>query len=892
MKKHYLTHFFEPEAIAIIGAGDEGSDSIESRLASRLREQFAGKVWLVHPRHRGLLGGDRSFDTIDEVPGRVDLAIIVTPDSQVSEQLERCGASGIDSVVVLSQLDDRDGFLRSQYVESLRRQADALGIRMWGPDCYGFVRPTAGIRATLDRVEIKPGKIALISHSGAICRAVTDWANSAGVGFSTIISLEQAAGVYSGDILDYLVIDQQTECILIYAEGVEDSRSFLSGLRGVARSKPVIVMKTGRHIEDAEQHLSHTGAMVGNDYVFNAALERAGIVRANSLTDLFLAARAFPIHRSVRGERIGIISHGLGPAIMACDKAYDLNLPLAELTSDSTVKLAALRSMDSSTNPAYSSRFGLNEEFLEACEVLATDKNVDFLVVVLTPPRGKVLPDVHERLHQIQRKSFKPIVVCCMGGDKVAQIKRSLQERGIPVFSSPENAMLAANYLTTYCRNRTYLIQAPPSVERNLNPDIEGARLIIEGVLQEGRKVLNQMESRAVLKAFDIPISPPWNTHSANEALVAAESLGFPVVLKINSPDISHKLDFSGVSLNVMNAQAVRSAYKKLLEEVQAKKPDARIEGVIVEHMETSSANRELLLGIKHDSVFGPVIVFGHGGTMVEVMNDIAISLPPLNPLLAQTLIASPKVSKMLDSFRNMPAANRQELERIILRLSEIACELPWIRNLDINPLVLNDEKATVVDAVIEVDYLPPAQKRYEHMAIHPYPVYLETHWQMKNGEDVWIRPIRPEDAEQEKAFIESLSERSRYYRFMHNVKRVTPEMLARFTQIDYHREMALVALVKVAGQWQEIGVSRYVVNPDGASCEFAVVVSDQWHRTGIGHKLMELLIEAARSKGLRFMDGIVLRDNVAMRKLARAMGFEIREHAQDEDVVYIIKKL
>jgi len=891
MKKHYLTHFFEPKTIAIIGTG-ESSDSIEAKLAERLKEQFKGKVWLVHPRQRSLLGSARNYETIDQVPGQVDLAIIATPDSQAAEQLDRCAAAKIDSVVVLSQLDERDGFLRTQFVDSLRRQAENLGIRMWGPDCYGYVRPALGIRATFDRVDIKPGKIALISHSGAICRAVTDWARSSGVGFSTIISLEQAAGVYSGDILDYLVIDQQTECILIYAEGVEDSRSFLSGLRGVARSKPVIVMKTGRNGEGALQHLSHTGALVGNDYVFNAALERAGIVRAHSLTDLFLAARAFPIHRSVRGDRIAVISHGMGPAIMACDKAYDLGLPMASLTNESSAMLASLRSMDSSTNPVYTSRFGLNEEFMEACEIIAKDKNVDFLVVVLTPPRGKILENVDERLASIQKASYKPIVVACMGGDNIATIKRSLQERGIPVFSSPENAIKAAHYLTTYVKNHTYLLQAPASMEQGGQPDIEGARLIIEGVLQEGRKVLNQLESRAILKAFDIPINHSWNTHSANEALVAAESIGYPVVLKINSPDISHKVDASGVSLNVMSAQAVRSAYKKLVEDVQARDPEARIEGVIVERMVGSSYSRELLLGIKNDSIFGPVIVFGHGGTLVEVLNDIAISLPPLNKLLASTLVDSPKVSKMLENFRNMPAANRTELERIILRLSEIACELPWIKNLDINPLVLDDKTATVVDAVIEVDYLPPAQKRYEHMAIHPYPVYLETRWQMPNGVDVRIRPIRPEDAERERSFIESLSETSRYYRFMHNVKRVTPEMLARFTQIDYHRELALVALVQEGERWREIGVSRYVINPDGISCEFAVVVSDQWHRTGIGYKLMELLIEAARSKGLKFMDGIVLRDNVPMRKLARSMGFEIRDDDKDEEIVYVLKKL
>lgn len=890
MKKHYLTHFFDPSTIAIIGAG-ERNDSVDVKLFERLREEFRGKTWLVNPRLRGLFA-NRSFATIDQVPGRVDLAIIITPDSMIAEQLERCADVGIDSVVVLSHLDDREGFLRRQFVDNLAKTAERRGVRMWGPDCYGFARPAAGIRATLDRGEIRPGNIALISHSGAICRAVTDWAVANGVGFSTIISLEQAASVSPGDILDYLVIDQQTECILFYAEGIKDSRSFLSGLRGAARSKPVIVLKSGRHIEIPEQITSHTGALVGNDHVFNAVMERAGIVRAYSLTDLFLAARAFPIHRQLRGERIAILSHGNGPAMMACDMVFDLQLPLAHLSPEKSASLASLSSIESSENPVYSSGFELGEQFLQACELIATDKNVDFLILIITPPKGKVIQDFEERVLAIQKKSYKPLVVCCMGGDKVQGIKRTLQEKGIPVFSSPENAVKAAHYLITYQRNRTFLLQAPAALEHSEPPDIEGAQLIIEGVLQEGRKVLNQMESRAVLRAFNIPTNPSWVAHTPNEALVAAESVGFPVVLKINSPDIVHKMDADGVTLNVMNAQAVRSAYKKLVEDVQAKMPNARLEGVIVEHMVTSSANRELLLGIKSDSVFGPVVVFGHGGAMVEVMKDIAISLPPLNSVLASALVDSPKVSRMLKNYRNMPEAKRSELENIILRVSEMASELPWIRSLDINPLVLDDKRALVLDAVIEVDYIPAAQRHYDHMAIHPYPSDLETTIQLRNGTDIVVRPIRPEDAELERTFIEGLSQQSRYYRFMHNVKNVTPEMLARFTQIDYHRELALVALVDEQGKQKEIGISRYVLNPDGISCEFAVVVSDQWQRTGIGYKLMELLIEAARAKGLKYMDGIVLKDNTGMRKLARSMGFEIRDHDQDDDIVYVVKKL
>ncbi len=891
MNKHYLNHFFEPKSIAVIGSG-EHDNSEEANLAERLKQEFKGKVWFVHPKHHHSLWGGKGYQTIDQVPGKIDLAIIMTEDAQVEEQLRRCASSNVDSVVVLSNLDSMIGYMRQRYVDNLQKVADKLRIKMWGPDCYGFVRPALGIRATTDAVSVKAGKIALISHSGAICRAITDWAESTGVGFSTIISLEQAAGVYLGDILDFLVLDQQTECILVYAEGVKDPRGFLSGLRGIARSKPVIILKSGRFSEALSVDVSHTGSMIGSDQVFDAVLERAGIVRASSLTDLFLAARAFPIHKSVRGDRIAVISHGLGPAMMACDMAKDLSIPLANIENEVKAKLASLNSIQYSENPVYSRGFGVEEEFVEACELLCKDKHVDFLIAIITPPKGKVINELEARLHEIQSKTFKPIVVCCMGGEKLASLKKRIQVRGIPVFSSPENAVKAVKYLATYFQNRTYLIQAPEAMENEVTLDTEGAKLIIEGALQEGRKKLDQLESRAILKAFSIPINPSWNTHSANEALVAAESVGFPVVLKINSPDISHKTDVAGVSLNVINAQSVRSAYKKLLEDVATNLPDAKIDGVLVEHMVESAANRELLLAIKRDAVFGPVIVFGHGGSMVEIINDIALSLPPINSLLAKSLVNRPKVSAMLDRFRNLPAVDRELLEAIILRISAIACELPWITNLEINPLVINDHQAVVLDANIEVDYPEPAQSTYGHMAIHPYPGYLETTWQLKNGVDVLIRPIRPEDFEIEKTFIEGLSSKSRYYRFMHNIKRVTPEMLARFTQIDYHREMALIALVKENGTWQEIGVSRYVQNPDGISCEFAVVVADQWQRTGVGYKLMDLLMAAAKDKGLEYMDGIVLNDNVPMRRLARNMGFDVQDDECDEDTVYIVKKL
>ncbi len=443
-----------------------------------------------------------------------------------------------------------------------------------------------------------------------------------------------------------------------------------------------------------------------------------------------------------------------------------------------------------------------------------------------------------------------------------------------------------------YLHNKRLLLQTPGPIEESVNHDREGARLIIEGAMQEGRKHLSQIESKAILKSFGFPVNQGVLARSANEALVAAESVGFPVVLKISSPEIHHKTDVRGVTLSITNAQAVRSEYKDLLARVKSACPEAHIDGVIVETMKQSASSRELYVGIKRDPVFGPVIAFGIGGTMVEILSDAVVSLPPLNEFLIKNLIDHTNASRLLGEFRKMSAVNRESLEQALLSISQLACELPWIQTLEINPLLADEFGVCAVDASIYVDFIPPAQERYAHMAIHPYPSDLTTHWQLANGTDICIRPVRPEDAEIEKDFIESLSKESRYYRFMYAVNKLTPEMLVRFTQIDYHREMALIATLEENGKEVEIGVARYVGNPDGKSCEFAVVVADAWQRSGVGYQLMEALIKAARYKSYEYMDCIVLRNNHPMLKLANSLGFLEDPHQSDEEVHYLKKML
>lgn len=892
MNRHFLNGFFEPDSIALVGASDR-PDSQGFRVLRNLQQKpFTGTLYPVHPKHRKI-AGLRVWPRLQEIGARIDLVVITSPAETILDTLDACAELHIDSVVILTPMRQLSGSRDAWFQEQIQSRCKKHSIKLIGPNGFGVISPHRGLRLTHHEGDVLEGGIALVSQSSAICSAIVDWAKGNGVGFSHIVCLEQMLGLDIGDVLDFLLTDLHTESIMLYIEGVHDARRFVSGLRAAARGKPVIALKAGRHIRQASETMLHTGALVGNDDVFNAAFDRAGVVRADAINDLFLGARAFAVHRKVQGGRMAVIANGNAPNIMACDKAFDLGITLSALGAQTSGLLAQqLHGTISTQNPVQLAADADADQFKLAYECVEKDPDVDIILIIFTPQLGAVPRASAQQIISVAQQSRKALITCWMGDQQVAEARRLFQASGIPAFSTPENAVKAVHYLVTYYRNRQLLLQTPEPLTRKKGADHEGARMIIEGVLQEGRKSLNQLEAKAILRAFQVPVTQGILVHSPNEALVAAESVGFPVVLKISSPDIAHKTDAEGVMLGITNAQSVRSAYNLLLERVKHARPAATVQGVIVEPMSTSSNNRELLLGIKTDPVFGPVILFGAGGTMVEVMRDCAVSLPPLNEFLARNLIQQTRIRKVLGAFRHLPSVNQDILVDMLVRLSEIASELPWIRHLEINPLLADEHAAVAVDVRIDVDFIKPAQERYSHMAIHPYPVYWITHWQLKDGTDIEIRPIRPEDAGIEKEFIEGLSPQSRYYRFMHTLKQVSPEMLVRFTQIDYHRELALIAVIREKGREREIGVSRYVLNVDGDSCEFAVVVADAWQHTGIGYKLMEKLIEAARQKGFARMEGVVLRDNKPMQRLARSMGFEVHRSEEDEDVVSVVKIL
>ncbi|MES9812346.1 MAG: GNAT family N-acetyltransferase [Candidatus Thiodiazotropha sp.] len=890
MQSHYLTSLFSPKSIAMFGASDRKNSVGEVVFKNLISSGFKGEIYPINLKH-DKVQGIKAYKSIEAISRPVELAVVATPAKTIPAIVQACGEHGVKTMIILSAGFRESGTAGRRLEDRIVELAKDYGMRFIGPNCLGLIRPDQGINITFGNNNAAPGNLALVSQSGAICTAILDWAEVNDIGFSTVISTGIGADLDFGDYLDFLVSDPMTDSILLYVEGIKDARRFMSGLRAAARIKPVIVLKVGRHAAGAEASMSHTGALVGSDETFSAALSRSGVLRVETISQLFSAAKALSSRYRVYGDRLAIITNGGGPGVMAADRASDLNIELAEF-NDQTIDALnkVLPDVWSHGNPVDIIGDAPPERYRAAVDICLNDPGVDGTIVILTPQAMTEPEEVAGALIDLADSHKKPILTSWMGGKQIETARKLFKDARLPSFRTLENAVDAFSYLSSYQKNQRLLLQTPAkSSRRHIQPDTEGARLIIESALSEQRKILTEPESFALLGAFRINAVRNGIARSANEALILAESIGFPVAMKIYSPDISHKSDAGGIRLNISNAQVVRSTYRDLIEQVKETRPEANVEGVTVEQMYQSPNGRELLIGIVRDPVFGPVISFGSGGTAVEVMGDSAIALPPLNRSLASDLIDRTKAAKLLNQFRHMPPANREALIDVLLRVSTMACELPWIHEMDINPLIVDDQGAVAVDARIRVDFPRPSTDPYHHLAIHPYPVNLVNSSQLPNGTNIVIRPIRPEDADLEQTFTRQLSDEAKYFRFMSSIQELTPEMLTRFTQIDYHNEMALIAVTEDGNHEIELGVARYVINPDKKSCEFALVVSDQWQRQGIGHKLMHQLMEVARDRGLEKMEGEVLSNNFKMLDLMRSLYFHISTSPDDNSIKQVV---
>ena len=894
MNTHYLASLFTPESVALYGASDR-VDSVGGIVFKNLLSAgFNGRIYAINPR-RDQVQGEKAYSSLDEIEEVVDLVVVATPASTIPAIVEACGERGIKMMLILSAGFRETGAAGRRLEDQVTQLVKQYGIRLMGPNCLGIIRPDKGLNITFGNNNARPGNLAFVSQSGAICTAILDWAENNDIGFSAVVSTGIAADLGFGDYLDYLVTDPKTKAILLYIEGINDARRFMSSLRAAARIKPVIALKVGRHAAGAEASMSHTGALVGSDETFSAALSRSGVLRVETIGQLFAAAKALSsVHYRDRADRLVIVTNGGGPGVMAADRATDQGIELSTLSPETMKALnEVLPDVWSHSNPVDIIGDAPPERYQQAVDICLEDPGVDGAIVILTPQAMTQPTEVAQALIKSAQKSNKPIMTSWMGGTQVEGARQIFNNAHIPDFHTLENAVDAFSYLARYNRNQRLLLQTPARLTSGQKPpDSEGARLIIEGVLTEQRKVLTEPESMAVLNAFRIPTVRNAVAHSANEALVIGESIGFPIAMKVLSTDISHKSDAGGVRLNINSAHEVRGAYRQLLDQVMLNVPDAKISGVTVEQMYRSSNGRELMIGIIRDPVFGPVISFGSGGTNVEIMGDSAISLPPINHRLAVDLINRTKVSKLLGEFRNLPAVDMDQLINVLLGVSSMACELPWIQEMDINPLIIDEKGAVAVDARIVVDYPKPSTDPYNHLAIHPYPIHLVKNIQLNDGTDIVIRPIRPEDAEIEAKFVRELSNETKYFRFMNHMHELSQELLVRLTQIDYHNEMALIAVASNDAGEEQVGVARYTTNLDKKSCEFALVVSDKWHGRGIAHHLMKNLMEVARDRGLEMMDGQVLGNNFKMLELIKSFNFRITTDPDDTTIKQVEARL
>ena len=905
MDKHYLTPLFAPESIVVF-AGDPTQPESNTPLARAVLDglrgvgsspgkPFAGPVSYFDIHMTGTLA--------DLAQARADLAIIALPHAEIAAALEVAGRIRCRAALVLS-----NGLPAAQCAELLAI-AKRQGVHLLGPNSLGFQRPASGLNASAAGMLAAPGPLALVSQSGALTSSILDWAQRNGVGFSTVISLGPNTAVDLPQALDFLANDGATQSILVYMEGIRNARRFMSALRAAAYAKPVVVMKAGRMPAGRKAALTHSAAIVGSDDVFEAALRRAGAVRVRVFTQLFSAAKCLASRYRPVGKRLAIVTNGGGPGVLAADWACEIGLTVVTLSGATCTELAAKLPDSASLGPVIDlGEDALPEHYSAALLACGRDAGCDGMLAIYSPKPGSDPSAVARGVTEVFRLTGKPVLACWMGEARVEQAREVLNGVAIPNFRTPEAAVDAFGNIASFYQNQQLLQQTPPPNCSLAKPDIEGARLLIEAVLAERRKVLTEMESKALLAAFHIPVTRTMLARSANEAMLIAAQLGYPVALKIDSPDISHKSDVQGVALNVLSASQVRDVYNEMLAAVKRAQPTARINGVTIQPMSGQRHGREIYIGLTTDEPFGPVITFGAGGTMIELIDDRAMELPPLNQFLAHRLIERSRIAEMLGEWRGTPAADLVAIEQILLRVSEMVCALPQLREMDINPIIVDETGAVAVDARVVIEHAPPSTAGnsrgagdYSHLAILPYPSAYEREWPMKGGDLYTLRPIRPDDADMLQAFVRGMSQESRYFRFASTMPELPARMLARYTLIDYDREMALVAVHRsraAAGDGgfteteQIIGVSRYITNPDQTSCEFSLAVSDQHKGQGLGSRLMLSIMEFARAKGLTEIDGLVLVNNPNMLRLMTDLGYSVQPFAEDPDFKLVRKAL
>ena len=884
-----MEQFFNPKSIAVIGASDK-PDSIGHTLVQNLIDGgYDGTILPVNP-HLEEVHGLKAYRAITDAPPFTDLAIVAVPIAMTPEVVRQCVRAGTRGVIIIAAGGRELGEEGRLVEEQISGAFEGSGLRIIGPNCLGVIRPARKLNASFIPGMPAHGIIGFISQSGAIGTASLDRAAMGNVGFSHFISIGSMLDVDFGDMIDYLGNDGNVKAILIYMENLTNTRKFMSAARAVSRIKPIIVLKAGKSEAGARAATTHIGAMVGEDAVYDAAFKRAGIVRVPTLARLFDCSELMAKQPRPAGSRLAIITNGGGPGIMAADTLAEYNLEPAAIPDDIMAQLDEILPPHwSRNNPIDILGNATLERFTRAMEICLASREFDGVLIIMVSEPHIRPEEVAEALAGLVKRKRFPVFASWMGGSRMAAANDILNRANIPTYETPERAVRAFLYMVEYTRNQELLSQAPAKLSADLFFDRDfvfrtiydcfyGSQEDQEEVdyYQEGpmERMLDEITSKRVLAAYGIPVAETVLATTVDEAVALAADMEMPLVMKLVSPDISHKSDAGGVQLDLRNEDDLRQAWERIMAGVRAYNPEARITGVSLQPY-IANPDFELLMGSKTDDNFGPVLLFGSGGVYAEVLNDQALGLPPLNRLLARRMMEETRIQPLLKGYRNHPPADLEKLEELLIRLSQLVIDFPEIVEMDINPVVVKNGEPCAVDARIRLVRDESGTTR-QHLVISPYPQHLERHDLTDLDMPLFIRPIKPEDAALFTELFNTLTPTSIYYRFFSVVKSLTPEILARFTQIDYDREISFVALDDRAGEEQMLGIANIIGEPDGKRGEFSVLIGDPWQGVGIGAKLLLQCLRIAQERGMEIVWGTVLSENIYMLGLGKKLGFTV----------------
>jgi len=870
-----LDKIFQPDSVAVVGAS-ERSGSVGNALMRNLIERgFAGKIYPINP-NRKTIWNLPACPSISELKTAADLAVICTPIDMAPRIIKECADNGVGGAVIISAGGKEIGEEGQQQETAIRKAAVGSDLRIIGPNCVGIMSDRPRLNASFANQMPLLGKMAFISQSGAICTAILDLSIREKIGFSYFVSLGDMLDVDFGDMIDYLGGEPEVSSIVMYVESLTNFRKFMSAARAVSRVKPIIALKAGRTRAGALAAASHTGALAGEDSVYDAAFQRAGILRVKTFEELFDCAELLAKQPKPKGSGLAIVTNAGGLGVMAADTLSDYGCEPVTLSEDT------LKKLDEILPPFWSKRNPIDmlgdaslELYRQVVRICIQAKEVDGLLIMSAPQALTDSSEAAMGLVDLIRKQSIPIITSWVGGADMQKGRDIFNQAGIPTFDTPERAVRAFMDIYRFSQNIEMLQQIPSRLPRRLEFNHQKAEALIQAGLETQNRFLTEMESKALLSSYGIPVNRVETANTQTEAVKKAKDIGFPVVIKINSRDIIHKSDAKGVLLDLKDSQEVSNGFEQIIQNAKSYNSKARLEGVTIQPM-IQHTDLELILGAKKDRDFGPVILFGRGGILAEVLKDRSLAFPPLNRLLARRMMEHTLVYQLLQGYRNIPPANLELLEEILIRLAQLVNDFAEIEELDINPLVVTENGFSAIDARVLLK--TPDTPAPLHLVISPYPDQYEKHTTTNAGVDIFIRPIRPEDAPLLVELFESLSPRSIYMRFFTPLKYLSPSMLARFTQIDYDREIALVAISESQSDEKMLAVARVIVGRNLREAEFAVAVSDPWQGKGIGASLLQRCLSIAKERGIQRVMGTVLAENTQMLALGRKLGFSIKK--------------